>query len=97
MKNILFKVCNLSFTAITLRNAIERPEALDEGTIILTGFDTETVMSSVRLVIEEHKRGVYDSIPFEYNISNTSWRVLKLIIGTCRLSNKWNGIISFDK
>ncbi|HBX53518.1 MAG TPA: UDP-N-acetylglucosamine 2-epimerase (non-hydrolyzing) [Bacteroidales bacterium] len=87
----------LSFPAITLRNAIERPEALDEGTIILTGFDTETVMSSVRLVIEEHKRGVYDSIPFEYNISNTSWRVLKLIIGTCRLSNKWNGIISFDK
>ncbi|OFY94618.1 MAG: UDP-N-acetylglucosamine 2-epimerase, partial [Bacteroidetes bacterium RIFOXYC12_FULL_35_7] len=40
----------LSFPAITLRNAIERPEALDEGTIILTGFDTETVMSSVRLV-----------------------------------------------
>lgn len=86
-----------SFPAITLRNAIERPEALDTGTIIMTGFDVGTVLSSVMLVIDGHKRGGYDSIPFEYSISNTSWRVLNLILGTCKLSNKWNGIISLEK
>jgi len=83
----------LSFPAITLRNAMERPEAIDAGTIILTGFDIETVMDSIAVVIDEHKNSSYSKIPFEYEIKNTSWRVLKLILGTSKLSNKWNGII----
>lgn len=84
----------LSFPAITLRNAIERPEAIDAGTIILTGFDLDIVLDSIELVIHEHSISEYKKIPFEYTISNTSWRVLKLITGTARLSNKWNGIIT---
>ena len=32
------------------------------------------------------------SIPFEYNISNTSERVVNLILGTSGLSNNWAGI-----
>jgi hypothetical protein len=34
-------------------------------------------------------------MPFvpDYNIPDTSWRVLKLILGNTRLSNLWNGII----
>jgi UDP-N-acetylglucosamine 2-epimerase (non-hydrolysing) len=83
----------LSFPAITLRNAIERPEALDAGTIILTGFDMDTVLDSIKLVIAEHEHDRYEKIPVEYKIANTSWRVLKLILGTVKLSNKWDGII----
>jgi UDP-N-acetylglucosamine 2-epimerase (non-hydrolysing) len=82
----------LSFPAITLRNSMERPEALDAGTIILTGFDLNTVINSIKLVIDEHKNNKYQQIPEEYSIANTSWRVLKLITGTTKLSNKWNGI-----
>ena len=84
----------LSFPAISLRNSMERPEAMDAGTIILTGFDPETVISSVRTVISEHQIREYESIPAEYTVSNTSWRVLKLILGTAKLSNNWNGIIA---
>lgn len=83
----------LSFPAISLRNAMERPEALDEGTIILTGFDEYTVMDSIEMMIKEHQKGPYEKIPFDYQIRNTSWRVLKLILGTARLSNKWDGIV----
>ena len=82
----------LSFPAISLRQSMERPEAQDTGTIVLTGFDKEVVLSSVKTVIEEHKEGKYQSIPQEYTIPNTSWRVLKLIMGNARLSNKWWGI-----
>jgi hypothetical protein len=28
----------------------------------------------------------------EYTIDNTSWRVLKLILGDTKLSNLWDGI-----
>jgi UDP-N-acetylglucosamine 2-epimerase len=82
----------LSFPAITIRNAMERPEAIDAGTIILSGLEPDIVIDSVKLVIEEHKNKKYNKIPFEYEILNTSWRVLKLIQGTADLSNKWNGI-----
>lgn len=82
----------LSFPAISLRQSMERPEAQDAGTIVLTGFDKDVVLSSVETVIEEHKSGKYKSIPQDYTIPNTSWRVLKLIMGNARLSNKWWGI-----
>lgn len=82
----------LSFPAISLRNSMERPEAQDAGTIILTGFDSDTVIESIELTINEHKNIVYKQIPPEYQIRNTSWRVLKLIMGTAKLSNLWDGI-----
>ncbi len=82
----------LSFPAISLRNSMERPEAQDAGTIILTGFDSDVVLNSVKLVIEEHKAGNYKKIPDEYKIENTSWRVLKLIMGNTGLSNMWDGV-----
>jgi UDP-N-acetyl-L-fucosamine synthase len=86
----------LSFPAITLRNAFERPEALDSGTIVLTGFDVNTVLDSINLVIHEHKESKYESIPEDYKVSNTSWRVLKLILGTAKLSNGWNGVVKIE-
>ncbi len=82
----------LSFPAISLRQSMERPEAQDAGTIILTGFDEEVILSSVETVIAEHRAGKYQSIPQDYTVPNTSWRVLKLMLGNARLSNKWWGI-----
>lgn len=82
----------LGFPAISLRQSMERPEAQDAGTIILTGFEPETVISAVRSTIEEHKKRKYKKIAEDYTITDTSWRVLKLILGNTGLSNKWWGI-----
>jgi UDP-N-acetylglucosamine 2-epimerase len=82
----------LRFPAITIRNSIERPEALDAGTILLTGLDTDTVLSSIKLVMDEHNLEIEKKIPAEYQIADTSWRVVKLILGTAKLSNQWSGI-----
>lgn len=82
----------LSFPAITLRNSMERPEALDAGTIVLTGFNKNTVIDSINLVIKEHLNSPYEKIPEEYQVPNTSMRVVKLILGTTKLSNRWAGI-----
>ncbi len=84
----------MNFPAITIRQALERPEAMDAGTIILTGLDPETVLDSVELVLDEFSQngGKYDRICPEYQVTNTSWRVLKLILGTAKLSNRWRGI-----
>lgn len=90
----------LNFPAISLRQSMERPEAQDTGSIILTGFDPDIVLSSVRTVIHQHQSLVTNhesritnhQSPTDYQITNTSWRVLKLILGNTRLSNKWWGI-----
>jgi UDP-N-acetylglucosamine 2-epimerase (non-hydrolysing) len=82
----------LSFPAISLRQSMERPEAQDAGTIILTGFDPQRVLDAVQLTINEHKTHPYTQIAQDYTIANTSWRVLKLIMGNAGLSNRWHGI-----
>ena len=83
----------LNFPAISLRQSMERPEAQDAGTIILTGFEPDVVINSIRIVISEFTlNGGYKQIAEDYTIENTSWRVLKLISGNTGLSNLWNGI-----
>jgi UDP-N-acetyl-L-fucosamine synthase len=83
----------LNYPAISLRQSMERPEAQDVGTIILTGFDPQVVLDSIEIVINEFEQNKgYKKIAEEYTIENTSWRVLKLIAGNAKLSNKWSGI-----
>jgi UDP-N-acetylglucosamine 2-epimerase (non-hydrolysing) len=83
----------LNFPAISLRQSMERPEAQDAGTIILTGFDPYVVLTSIQIVVKEFEKSKrYKRIADEYNIDNTSWRVLKLISGNTKLSNLWSGI-----
>ncbi|MCE5226778.1 MAG: UDP-N-acetylglucosamine 2-epimerase (non-hydrolyzing) [Porphyromonadaceae bacterium] len=87
----------LNFPAISLRNSMERPEAQDAGTIVLTGFDPNVVLLSIKLAISERRSNVTKLLPSEYQISNTSWRVLKLIQGLSGLSNLWQGVISGEE
>ena len=82
----------LNFPAISLRNSMERPEAQDAGTIILTGFNINIVLRSISLAIEEHKTEASRYIPTEYLVNNTSWRVLKLVQGLSTVSNDWHGV-----
>jgi UDP-N-acetylglucosamine 2-epimerase (non-hydrolysing) len=83
----------LNFPAISLRQSMERPEAQDAGTIVLTGFDPDVVINCIQIIMKEfEKRHSYKRIPDEYTIDNTSWRVLKLISGLAKLSNVWHGV-----
>lgn len=82
----------LNFPAISLRNSMERPEAQDVGSIILSGFETENVLNSIKIEINEYSQNLAKQIPYEYAISNTSIRVLKLIQGLSKISNIWWGI-----
>jgi UDP-N-acetylglucosamine 2-epimerase (non-hydrolysing) len=90
----------LDFPAVTPRDAIERPEAMDTGNIICTGLNPDTILSSIGLVTDleakREKTNTLGVIPEDYQILNTSERVAKLIIGTARLSNNWDGIRMHD-
>jgi UDP-N-acetylglucosamine 2-epimerase (non-hydrolysing) len=82
----------LNFPAISFRQSMERPEAQDAGTIILTGFDPDVVLASIEVAIREHNQNIPKLVSPDYLVPDTSWRVLKLIQGLSSLSNKWHGI-----
>lgn len=90
----------LGFPAITPRDAIERPEGLDVGCIIATGLDKVTILNSVeavtRMFAERREAGVSHPIPADYCVTNTSERVVSLVLGTAKLSNAWDGIRAND-
>lgn len=86
----------LDFAAITPRDAIERPEAMDTGNIIVTGIDLDAILDGIdaSVAMREERRATEAPVivPADYAISNTSERVVKLILGTARLSNSWDGV-----
>ena len=87
----------LDFPAVTIRQSIERPEALDTGSIVLSGLDPQTLLQAVDVVINEKDLYPVQEIPDDYKIENTSLRVLKLILGTAKLANRWKNLDSFNR
>lgn len=82
----------LGFPAVTLRNAIERPEGMDTGSIVVTGMDAEVIVQAIATVTDYFARNQQPPVPADYQIGNVSQRVVHLITGTARLSNVWHGL-----
>lgn len=85
----------LGFPAITLRDSIERPEALDTGGIIMTGLDERDVVAAVRDAISHRSEAAIAqrrTVPADYAISNTSDRVVRFILSTARRHHSWAGV-----
>lgn len=45
----------LNLPAITIRNAHERPEGMDKGTLIMSGIKSERILESVKIITTQHK------------------------------------------
>ena len=71
----------LNFRAIQIRVSSERPESFDAGSIILTGFNKDTIVSAVELTVNQERKGEKSEIPQGYNVTNVSNKVVKLIMG----------------
>ncbi len=71
----------LNFPAITIRQAHERPEGMDEGTLIMTGLSSERILDSIDVVTSQHAERVdsIHSIP-DYAADNVSKKVVRIII-----------------
>ncbi|NMM30633.1 MAG: UDP-N-acetylglucosamine 2-epimerase (non-hydrolyzing) [Cellulomonas sp.] len=84
----------MGFPAITLRDSIERPEALDTGGIVMTGLDADDVVRAVKGAManrhQEHDVGLVT--PADYLIKNTSSRTVNFILSTARRHKSWAGL-----
>ena len=80
----------LGFPAITLRDSIERPEALDSGSIMMTGLDPDDVERAVRIAVDDGP--VTSSMPIGYEVRDTSKRVLRFLVSTASRVHQWDGV-----
>ncbi len=65
----------LGFPAITVRQAHERPEGMDEGTLIMTGLDKNTVLDAIKVVTSERMALVKD-----YDADKVAQKVVRIIM-----------------
>ena len=71
----------LNLPAITIRNAHERPEGMDVGTLIMSGLKKERVLDAVRVIIEQHDRSRRIMQPVEdYEAGPVSKQILRVVL-----------------
>ncbi len=80
----------LGFRAVTLRDSIERPEALDAGSMILAGLKARNVLTAVHARMSDPAQST--SVPAEYQITDTSLRVRNLILSAAPRLGFWHSL-----
>nr|WP_199874200.1 UDP-N-acetylglucosamine 2-epimerase (non-hydrolyzing) [Paraclostridium bifermentans] len=69
----------LGFPAITIRNSHERPEGMDEGTLIMSGLNYETIKTSIDIVVDQSKSNSMNIVK-DYDTENVSQKIVRCII-----------------
>jgi UDP-N-acetylglucosamine 2-epimerase (non-hydrolysing) len=78
----------MGFPAIQVRNSSERPEAFDEGVLILSGLDKDIILQAIEITTQQIARGEKFNIPRNYQDANVSGKVLRLIVGLTKIIQK---------
>jgi len=70
----------LNLPAITIRNAHERPEGMDAGTLIMAGLTKDRVLDAVRITVTQHDRHKVAVRPVQdYENPSVSKQVLRIV------------------
>ena len=78
-----------NLAAITIRQAHERPEGSDEGTIIMTGLKKENILPAIEVAVSTHdKKDRTFKIIKDYDVDNVSHKVLKTIFSYVHYVNR---------
>lgn len=71
----------LNLPAITIRNAHERPEGMDVGTLIMSGLKKERVLDAVRVIVAQHDKSKRVMKPVEdYEAGPVSKQLLRIVL-----------------
>ena len=70
----------LNLPAITIRQAHERPEGMDEGTLIMSGLNKDRIIESIEVVTSQHRKNRVTKIVSDYDVDNVSIKVLRIIL-----------------
>jgi UDP-N-acetylglucosamine 2-epimerase (non-hydrolysing) len=78
----------LKFNAIMLRDSMERHEALETGSVVMSGLNFSAINEAIS--VTETSNSMPES-PAEYKILDSSERTTRFIVSTLRRHNFWSG------
>lgn len=70
----------LGFPAVTIRQAHERPEGMDEGTVVMCGLKPESVIDAMELVTRSREESGPPTLVADYETSRVSQKVVRIIL-----------------
>ena len=81
----------LKFPALNIREAHERPEAMEEASVMMVGLNTERVLQGIA-ALENNSDNASLRIVKDYDVDNVSEKVLRIIISYTDYINRvvWN-------
>lgn len=83
----------MNFPALNIREAHERPEAMEEASVMMTGLKSERIMQALE-VVSAQKRGLERTLRpvSDYSMPNVSDKVVRIIISYTDYINRvvWN-------
>lgn len=76
----------LKFPALNLRDTHERPEGMEEGAVMLTGFNTARIEEALN-ILSLHK-GTLTRVPQDYRVPNISETIVRIILSHVDVINR---------
>jgi UDP-N-acetylglucosamine 2-epimerase (non-hydrolysing) len=83
----------LNFPALNLREVHERPEGMEEGSVMLVGLNSERVLQALEIVLSQSRGSERDlNLVADYAPMNVSDKVLRIILSYSDFVNRkiWN-------
>jgi UDP-N-acetylglucosamine 2-epimerase (non-hydrolysing) len=78
----------LGFPAVTIRQAHERPEGMDEGTLIMCGLKPARVLEAIDTICAQHDAGVRPRLVADYDVDNVSAKIVRIILSYADYVNR---------
>ncbi len=71
----------LNFPALNIREAHERPEAMEESSVIMTGVNYDRIIQALE-ILDSQKRDEFRSLKLvkDYNVDNVSEKIIRVIL-----------------
>ena len=69
----------INFPAISLRDSTERAEGMEEGVLIMTGFNRDKLINGVNVVTSEYNENLIKLVD-DYDVDNVSNKITNIVI-----------------
>ena len=79
----------LNFRALNIRESHERPEAIEETSVVITGLKIERILQGIKILENQttgNERNI--NIVSDYNISNVSTKIERIILSHIDFVNR---------